>query len=118
MIGFTNPDLGLGYSVPAEGYLNFGIVGLLIACFTVGTVLAWTHSRARWGELSIPAIIYPLALSLLPVLLRSDALGLTKLLAYPLIAAAIILALARSVRSNLSWVTLAERGRLQGCDLG
>ena len=32
LVGFNNPNQGIGYSIPAEGYLNFGRFGVFGIC--------------------------------------------------------------------------------------
>lgn len=94
VLGYYNPNQGLAFSVPAEGYMNFGILGLVAACAVLGAVLAWAYRRQ--GDWSRPIhLLYPLMLGTLPFGLRSDFLGLTKGILYPLIMVAAAYWLAR-----------------------
>lgn len=96
MIGANNPDQGWGYSVPAEGYLNFGIVGLVGVCLILGMVLGNLYRRRAWPSFTAPGLLYPLVLAATPIAIRSDSVGLIKSGLYPLVAAGLIFAVARS----------------------
>ncbi|MFC4553889.1 O-antigen polysaccharide polymerase Wzy [Georgenia faecalis] len=109
MLSFTNPHQGFGYSLPAEGYLNFGTVGLVAACFIFGLVVARSHSRAAWPANTSSALLYPVVLAALPMALRSDALGTIKSVLYPLIAAGLVLAWSRAAAARKSTVATRRR---------
>ncbi|MCL3862916.1 O-antigen polysaccharide polymerase Wzy [Actinotalea sp. K2] len=102
LIGFTNPNQGLAFSVPAEGYLNFGAIGLFVACFVFGLFGAWAHARTGWPIVRTRAVLYPLFVIVLPVAIRSDALGTIKSLLIPSILATILFAYARTVSTRRS----------------
>jgi len=95
LIGFVDPDQGLAFSLPAEGYLNFGVFGVLAACFTFGAFCAWSYQQARWPINSVLACLYPIVVATMPVTIRSDALGMLKQIMYPMIVAALAIGLAR-----------------------
>lgn len=95
MIGYSNPNQGFGYSLPAEGYLNFGIFGLIIACLMFGLMGSWLYNRPGWPSARLSTLAYAIYVTALPAMLRSDALGTIKALLYPLLIATVILFLAR-----------------------
>lgn len=100
MIGFHNPDHGLGYSIPAEGYLNFGAIGTFVAMLLFGSLVAWAYSVREWPVQRTRALLFPLLVSTFPVLLRSDTLGGVKMILYPMLGGALILAISRTIRSQ------------------
>ena len=101
LIAFENPNQGWAYSLPAEGYLNFGVAGMIAACFLFGLFMAWAWSRASWPAPGVTALVYPVLMAFLPVALRSDALGLIKSVLYPVLIATAIYAVARAAQHRL-----------------
>jgi hypothetical protein len=102
IIGYDNPNMGFAFSVPAEGYMNFGIAGLIAACSALGLVLAWSYRRS--GDYSRPIhLLYPLLIGTLPCVLRSDFLGALKGVLYPIlmISLAYLVARPRSARQEI-----------------
>lgn len=95
MIGYTNPNQGFGYSVPAEGYINFGTVGLVGACLLFGLVGSWLYTHAAWPTATVPTATYAIYATTLPALLRSDSLGTMKGLIYPILITIGALLIAR-----------------------
>lgn len=94
MIGFTDPNHGFGYSLPAEGYLNYGIAGLVVSCFLFGLFLSWAHAKQNWPVATVVHLLYPITLAAMPMLLRSDALGAVKSILYPMVGAGMLHILA------------------------
>ena len=94
IIGFTNENSGLGFSLPSEAYLNFGMLGALV----IPVVIAWAFARMYRRTPVIPtglgSLVYPVALAVLPYGIRSDSLGQAKMLLYPLIIAGLTTLLA------------------------
>lgn len=94
IVGYDNPNSGLGFSLPSEAYLNYGKLG----AFGIPLVLGWAFARSYRLTQRIPrrvaALIYPVALAILPYGLRADSLSQSKSLLYPLIFAALAAALA------------------------
>jgi hypothetical protein len=100
------PDnVGYGYSIPAEGYLNFGTVGALALPFAAGALLAWLYARATFAATRSSELTYFIAIATLPFAWRSDVLGAVKGVLYPMIVVWLVLVMARSMRR------LAERRR-------
>jgi hypothetical protein len=96
IIGFNNANQGFGYSLPAEGYLNFGMLGLFLACFLWGLFAAWAYARRAWPGDRVGAYLYPLLLVTMPITVRSDALGMTKGVLYAAIVTSGVLMLSRT----------------------
>lgn len=90
-----NPNQGFSFALPAEGYLNFGSVGVLSAALLVGLLfgISWRYSQ----ELPSRAlnVLYPIVVAALPYGLRSDALTQIKLVLTPMVAIAFVLVLCR-----------------------
>lgn len=69
--------------LPAEGYLNFGLLGTLLfsALFAAGAhrydayYWRWRNQRAHLGDFSFPLLFYPVVLILAFFLLRGDLLS-------------------------------------------
>lgn len=104
LVGFSNPNQGLGFSIPAEGYLNFGAFGVFVLCLLFGLLAAWGYSRSRLVPSKAVHVFYPLLLANLPFALRSDILGITKGLLYPVIMTGIVFAVAH-------WAVTRKGGR-------
>jgi hypothetical protein len=113
LIGYSNPNQGFGYSVPAEGYLNFGAVGVFGFCFVFAALLALAYTRRSWPATGAVALAYPLLLGPFPVNVRTDVLGAVKGGLYPLLIAASVYAIGRSV----SHTTRSDRRKRRGCDV-
>jgi len=100
LIGYTDPNNGLGFSIPAEGYLNFGFAGMLGACFLYGALLSIAWRRLRRGRSVTALASYVVLVGTLPICMRSDALGLGKGVLYPIFIIALIEWWSRNGRSN------------------
>lgn len=95
IIGFDDPNAGLGYSIPAEGYLNFGRWGVFGLCGVLGLLFAWAYARLDLTGGRATRLLYPVLVAVLPFGLRSDTLGMTKNILYPLIILTVALVIAR-----------------------
>ncbi len=102
MIGFSDPNQGFGYSIPAEGYLNFGAAGIFLSCLFVGAMFAIAYRMRGWPIVRLSNASYVLLLCNLPVALRSDALGSIKGFLYPVILFGLALFIARSPVKGMS----------------
>jgi hypothetical protein len=110
LIGFTDTSQGLGFSMMAEAYLNFGPVGVAAAFAMFGVLLAWAWKRSRPWARRARDLLYPILLAQVPYILRSDALSQIKMVLY----AQLVLYLAL----RASWVgrRAGSRGDAQtGC---
>lgn len=96
LIHYNDPANGFGYSIPAEGYLNFGFAGTFGLCAAVGILAAWAYPRMRFAASHATHLLYPLVVAGLPFGLRSDVLGFGKNVLYPLVAIGLVLLLCRS----------------------
>lgn len=86
IVGYQDPNNGLGFSLPAEGYLNFGLLGAGIICLFLGLLLSFLYglSQSHAGT-TLGKYLYPLALSSFAFALRSDFYGAVKGFLYPAI---------------------------------
>lgn len=94
-------DSGYGYSLPAEGVLNFGTAGAFLLPLVVGAVLAWLYTRFQHDGTRPLHFAYAFAVATLPFAWRSDVLGATKGVLYPLIVVWLACVIARTVRASL-----------------
>jgi hypothetical protein len=95
ILAFTDPNYGFGFSLPAEGYLNFGFAGSLAAALILGALLGFSFRREVAPPRRATHVLYPVLISTLPLAIRSDALGQIKWILYPSLIVATGLALAR-----------------------
>ncbi|MFC7550581.1 O-antigen polymerase [Plantactinospora sp. GCM10030261] len=79
LIGMTNDGQGWGYSIPAEGALNFGLPGVLLLPFVYGLALAWLYARFSAAPTRALELIYSIAAASVPFAFRSDVHGAVKL---------------------------------------
>lgn len=100
IVGLESHNQGYGFSIPAEGYLNFGTVGVGASCGVLGLLFGWAYTRTSFTNGRIVGVLYPILLASLPFGLRSDSLGFTKNVLYPLIAVGIVLVIARSISKS------------------
>jgi len=96
IVGYSNPDGGLGFSIPADGYLNFGAAGVAILCALIGLLASWSYPRMDFASGSPIGIIYPVLLAIMPFGLRSDFLGFNKNILYPVLIVGLAMIIARS----------------------
>ncbi|MDQ3648282.1 MAG: oligosaccharide repeat unit polymerase [Actinomycetota bacterium] len=83
LIGFDNPNAGFDFSLPSEGYLNFGLYGAIVAGGALGLLWGFAYRRQVIGSHGVGALLYGVVLATVP-LLRSDALSQIKWLLYPM----------------------------------
>lgn len=95
MIGLTNPNQGVGFSLPADGYLNFGILGVMGTCFVIGSMLSWSYARYDLSSTRATGALYLILVAMLPFALRSDYLGSIKSVLYPFMILWVAIILAR-----------------------
>lgn len=98
--GYTNPSNGYGFSLPAEGVMNFGTVGAFMVPFVAGVVLAWLYAGFSPSVMKARSLAYAIAVGTVPFALRSDVLGAVKGVLYPTIMVFAVFALAKSMRSR------------------
>lgn len=98
--GVGNANTGVGFSIPAEGYLNFGVFGLVLFCFLMGLVLSWFYARVDLHSGRVTELIYPILVGVLPTALRTDLLGAFKLILYPSLMILAVIVIGRSVALN------------------
>ncbi len=92
------PDnMGYGYSIPAEGVLNFGVVGAFLLPFLLGAILAKLYSLADFNATRAVQLGYYVAAATLPFAWRSDILGAVKGVAYPVVLTWLVFSWARAV---------------------
>lgn len=92
--GVTDPNYGTGFSLPAEGYLNFGFLGMISMMVAIGLLFPWLYAH-RKGAGTL-AILYPIIVASAPFAIRNDILGAGKTVVYPVIFTMILVATARS----------------------
>jgi hypothetical protein len=108
LVGFDNPNQGIGYSIPAEGYLNFGRVGVFGLCLGLGLAFAWAYARFDFDTARTTRLLYPVLVAVLPFGLRSDSLGLIKSVLYAAILIQVALVVARKASRPAPVVTSAR----------
>ena len=85
LVGFDSPDAGVAFSLPSEGYLNFGMPGAFFVPLLVGLVLGYAFRK----QVPVPTralhLLYPVVVATLPLSLRSDALTQLKTVLYPIL---------------------------------
>jgi len=100
LIGFSNPDAGFGFSLPSEGYLNFGLGGVLAAALMLGGLLGYAARRTAIRPTHARHLLYAILLATLPLSFRSDALQQIKTVLYPMLLSMLVLRLASSLSSR------------------
>jgi hypothetical protein len=102
LVGFTNQNSGIGYSIPAEGYLNFGRFGVFGICLVLGLAFAWAYARFDFATARTRALLYAILVAVLPFGLRSDTLGLIKSILYTAILIQVAVVTARRPRKTVA----------------
>ncbi len=87
LIGLTNPNYGVGFALPAEGYLNFGYVGAVAAGLFGGLLLGWSYRKGRVPPTRVLHLLYPICIAFIPYAIRTDALAQLKQVLYPCLLA-------------------------------
>lgn len=95
LLNFGNPNHGLGFSVPAEAWLNFGAFGITLIPFLVAAVMALLWSWSDIRVLTPKTSLYVLLFAQFLTLWRSDSVAMFKLPVYSAIALALFAALVR-----------------------
>ena len=97
LIQFTDPNQGFGFALPTEAYLNFGFAGVVTIAFLLGYLFQVSYRRAIAHEQghTVSMVLYPLLVSYLPYGLRTDFLGQSKSIIYPLIIILLCYLIAR-----------------------
>jgi hypothetical protein len=99
----TNPNFGYGFSLPSEGYLNFGLLGVPVVMLLFGGILGWAYRQ----QAPLPSrpihLLYPILVATVPIAYRSDALEQLKLVLYPMLLLTVVLYLS-------SWRRQSNRG--------
>jgi hypothetical protein len=111
IIGLSNPNFGVGFSLPADGYLNFGRVGVFGICGLLGMLFAWAYPRLDFASGRPLGLFYPVLVASLPFGLRSDALGTTKNLLYAMIVLAVIMVASRASTPGQSSIAVSTPRR-------
>lgn len=96
MTGLGNNSTGYGFSIPAEGVLNFGTVGAFAVPFVAGLLLTWMYARFDALGSRALALIYPVAVGTIPFAWRSDTLGAVKGVFYPALILFMTIVFART----------------------
>lgn len=100
LTGLGNNRTGFGFSLPAEGVLNFGTVGAFLVPAAAGVLLAWMYARFDPGASKALALLYPVAVGTVPFAWRSDTLGAVKGVLYPALILWATLIVARTVAAT------------------
>jgi hypothetical protein len=85
IIDFRNSNSGLGYSLAAEGYLNFGVSGMVAFSGVLGLSMAYLWQRASLKPTSALDLLYVALFAVFPSVWRADSLALFKTSVYTLI---------------------------------
>lgn len=103
----TASDQGYGFSLPAEGVLNFGALGAFLLPLAIGAALAWLYARSDLDGTRAIGWAYAVATATFPFAWRSDVLGAVKGVLYPVIMLAFACMIART-----TYAYLRRRGRV------
>jgi O-antigen polysaccharide polymerase Wzy len=90
ILRFTNPNAGFGFSLPSEGYLNFGLAGAFFAALLAGAALGYASRRTAPIPTRALHLLYPILIATLPLSFRSDALQQIKGVLYPMLLLAFV----------------------------
>lgn len=99
LTGLGSDSNGYGFSLPAEGVMNFGILGAFLLPLAIGIILAWLYSRFDPQSNRALQLSYAIAVGSLPLGLRADVLGGIKGVLYPAIIISLTMLLATGLRS-------------------
>ncbi|HEV2060388.1 MAG TPA: O-antigen polymerase [Solirubrobacteraceae bacterium] len=103
IVGFDSLDAGLGFALPAESYLNYGVAGALFIALLVGLLFGYAYQKQAGADLSRAShALYGFLIATLPLSLRADAVLQIKSVLYPMIATTIVLGLCRLQRPEPS----------------
>jgi len=115
ILGFNTPDGGLGYALPAESYLNFGLGGTLVIALLVGLLIGYAYQK----QVGLPPsravhLLYGFLIASLPLSLRGDAVLQIKTVLYPMIAVALVFGVWRAREPQASKPPAGSIKRLRG----
>ena len=96
----TDASHGWGFSIIAEGVLNFGTLGAFLLPAAAGMALAWFYSRSDPSGHSALNLVYYVAAASVPIAWRSDVLGAVKTSLYALVILWVVLLVARAVTKS------------------
>jgi hypothetical protein len=96
--GLASDGNGFGFSIPAEGVLNFGMAGAFVVPFVAGVLMAWIYARFSLVGSRAIHVLYVVAASTLPFAFRSDTLGAVKGVLYPGVILACAFGIAAAAR--------------------
>lgn len=80
---------GYGFSLEAEGYLNFGYFGVFVVFFVIGYIVTWAAASTSSGRL-MPRLVYVWAATFLLYQLRQESLTVIKTLWLCIFVAAVL----------------------------
>ncbi|MEW1954940.1 O-antigen polysaccharide polymerase Wzy [Terrabacter sp. NPDC080008] len=87
---------GLGFSLPSEAYMNFGLSGVILISMAVSLIGSSFYNRSLKGiPTDVKGYVYPVFMASMVYGIRSDSLGQIKSIGYPLLIAAISLAVMK-----------------------
>jgi len=107
--GRTSGSQGYGFSLPAEGVLNFGLIGPFFTSLVAGALLAWLYCLFDVRSSRAIELLYPIAVGTLPFAWRSDTLGAVKGVLYPAVIFWMAIAFSRVVSTRDLKALLAHR---------
>lgn len=103
ILQFNSPDAGLGFALPAESYMNFGVAGALVIALLIGLLYGYAYAKQAGVALSRAShLLYGFLIATLPLSLRADAVLQIKAVLYPAVAVAIVLGACRDRRLTAS----------------
>jgi hypothetical protein len=89
---FGRDSAGTGFSIAAEGYLNFGMPGVVMQMMLIGIVLRWLYYRFVWSMSIVNALVFIVAFGIFMVSVRNH----TNIIFSPM-ARIIVIALALKI---------------------
>jgi hypothetical protein len=103
ILHYNSPDAGLGFALPAESYMNFGVSGALVIALLVGLLFGYAYEKQAGVRLSRAShLLYGFLIAGLPLSLRADAVLQVKAVLYPMLAVALVLGASRDRSSQTS----------------
>ena len=111
--GFDDPNQGFGFSLPAEGYLNWGVAGVAIAGFGVGCLSAILWKRLTIELTVASGSLYLMFAGYFTFMIRADFLSLLKWLVYGFIYFALVISVGRrAFNRNSRYLSQPKSGEL------
>lgn len=115
LTGLGSDSMGYGFSIPAEGVMNFGAAGAFLLPLVFGVLFAWLYARFDLSSSRALDLGYIVAVATLPFAWRSDVLGSVKGIFYPLIILAMVITVAKKY---LKWRRHTSTGETEGNRIG